>query len=69
MNGEPIKILLIEDNPGDARLIREILAETRRISLYLEQVDRLSAWQVLTWPILLIFLPFYAVWALVKRIS
>jgi hypothetical protein len=33
------------------------------------ELDRLSAWQVLTWPLLLVFLPFYAVWALVKRIS
>ena len=27
MNGETYKILLIEDNPGDARLVREMLAE------------------------------------------
>jgi DNA-binding response OmpR family regulator len=35
--------LLIEDNPGDARLIREMLAEARGVSFDLEQADRLSA--------------------------
>ncbi len=34
-----------------------------------QELERLSAWQVFTWPLLLVFLPFYAVWALVKRIS
>ena len=38
MNGELITILLIEDTPGDARLIREILAE--ETSAHLEQLDR-----------------------------
>lgn len=33
------------------------------------ELNRFSAWQILTWPLLLIYLPFYAVWALVKRIS
>jgi signal transduction histidine kinase len=39
----PIRILLVEDNPGDARLIRETLHEATSIRFTLEQVDRLSA--------------------------
>lgn len=39
---EAIKVLLIEDNPGDARLIREILARARGAQFELERVDRLS---------------------------
>ena len=30
MSGDAIKVLLIEDNPGDARLIRELLADHGR---------------------------------------
>ena len=37
------KILLIEDNPGDARLIQEMLAETGGGRFELTHVDRLSA--------------------------
>ena len=37
------KILLIEDDPGDAVLIEEILAEAGRALFDLERVDRLSA--------------------------
>jgi PAS domain S-box-containing protein len=43
MNSRRIKILLIEDNPGDAGLIRKMLSEAARISFDLEQADRLSA--------------------------
>jgi len=28
MSGKPIKVLLVEDNPGDALLLRETLADT-----------------------------------------
>ncbi len=42
MNDKPIKVLLIEDNPGDARLIRETLAEVRAARFDLECVGRLS---------------------------
>ena len=38
----PLKILLIEDNPGDARLIREMLSEIQETAYELEIVDRLS---------------------------
>ncbi|MEW5803438.1 MAG: PAS domain S-box protein [bacterium] len=37
-----MKILLIEDNPGDARLIREMLSEVKDFSFDLEWCDRLS---------------------------
>lgn len=37
-----LKILLIEDNPGDARLIEEFLSETEAAGLELEWVERLS---------------------------
>ncbi len=39
---KPINILLVEDNPGDARLIREMLAEIRDKNFDLKRVDRLS---------------------------
>jgi PAS domain S-box-containing protein len=42
MNREPIRILLIEDNPGDARLLQELLAEAEGEAFQLSQVDRLS---------------------------
>ena len=39
----PINVLLIEDNPGDARRIRELLAEANEISCCLLCADRLSS--------------------------
>ena len=42
MEGEKIRILLIEDNPGDARLLRELLAAKDGASFDLEHEDRLS---------------------------
>ena len=42
MRDNPIRILLIEDNPGDARLIKEMLIDAKRTPLILEWRDRLS---------------------------
>jgi diguanylate cyclase (GGDEF)-like protein len=42
MGVRPIKVLLIEDNPGDARLIREALAQARDAPIDLEHADRLA---------------------------
>ncbi len=38
-----LKVLLIEDNPGDVLLIREMLQKSRDIDFYLESADSLSA--------------------------
>jgi DNA-binding response OmpR family regulator len=38
-----IKILLVEDNPGDAGLIREILAEVEGACFEIDWVPQLSA--------------------------
>ena len=43
MSNKNVKILLIEDNPGDARLIKEMLAEAPDVSFELESANRLSA--------------------------
>ena len=43
VEGEKNRVLLIEDNPGDARLIRELLSAEERASFFLEHADRLSA--------------------------
>ncbi len=42
MDTKLIKVLLIEDNPGDARLIREMIAEAGRANFKVEWVDRLT---------------------------
>lgn len=42
MAGGSTKILLIEDNPGDARLLREALGETRNVQFSLRHAERLS---------------------------
>lgn len=39
---EKIKVLLIEDNPGDARLIKEMLAEAKSVSFDFEWKDNLT---------------------------
>ena len=36
------KILLVEDNPADARLVREAVAETGRGLFHVTHVDRMS---------------------------
>lgn len=43
LDNKPIKILLVEDNPGDSRLIREMLAEAMGVTFDLEYADRLQA--------------------------
>jgi two-component system, cell cycle sensor histidine kinase and response regulator CckA len=43
MDRESLTRLLIEDNPGDARLIREMLVEARETTFHLQYADRLSA--------------------------
>lgn len=43
MINKHIKVLLIEDNPGDTRLIREMLAEVGTASFDLKWADRLSS--------------------------
>ena len=42
MNSAPINVLLIEDSSGDARLIREMLAEAKEIPVRLENCCRLA---------------------------
>lgn len=43
MANKPINVLFIEDNPGDARLVREMLLEAEGARFKLECLDRLSA--------------------------
>ncbi|MCF7854814.1 MAG: SpoIIE family protein phosphatase [Candidatus Pacebacteria bacterium] len=42
MNGTPINVLLIEDNPADARLIQELLREAEDVVVRLTTADRLT---------------------------
>lgn len=42
MELKQINALLIEDNPADARLIREILSDVKGLSLHLVCSDRIS---------------------------
>lgn len=42
MERQPITVLLIEDNPGDARLITELLTEVKVVSFHLERVEQLQ---------------------------
>ena len=39
---KPIEILLVEDNPGDVRLISELLMDSAKSVYQLANVDRLS---------------------------
>jgi len=40
---QPLRVLLIEDNPADARWIEEMLGDARGLSFELEWVDNLKA--------------------------
>ena len=40
---ESLRILVVEDNPADADLIRELLPQTGRASFHVESVARLAA--------------------------
>jgi len=42
MSAETLRVLLIEDNPGDVRLIKEMFAEARYPAFTLECVERLT---------------------------
>ena len=42
MNGKPINVLLVEDNPGDVRLLQEAMAEAHADRLRLVNVERLD---------------------------
>jgi PAS domain S-box-containing protein len=43
MDNGPLKVLLIEDNPGDVRLIKEMLLESRTAGIELECAGRLHS--------------------------
>ena len=40
--GSPLRLLMVEDNPGDVRLVREMLAEGRPCACVVDHVERLS---------------------------
>jgi two-component system, cell cycle response regulator len=42
MEKEQIRVLLVEDNPGDARLIREALKDALNFEFHLQHVERLG---------------------------
>ena len=42
MNSEPVKVLLIDDNPGDAVLVREALNAHAGMAFLIDDGDRLS---------------------------
>jgi DNA-binding response OmpR family regulator len=42
MSGQVVKVLLIEDNPGDARLVQEMAKDSAAGRCEFEWVDRLS---------------------------
>ncbi len=42
MIDNPIRILLVEDNPGDVRLIKEYLSEAQEAPFEIEVAERLS---------------------------
>lgn len=42
-NSKILRILLIEDNPGDVRLIKEMLSESKLVKFDVETADRLSS--------------------------
>ena len=42
MNAHPIRILLVEDNPGDVRLIKEYLSEVKGAPFEIEVAEKLS---------------------------
>ncbi len=43
MTGRPVSLLLVEDNPGDRRLILEMLAEAGDVTFDLQHAERLQA--------------------------
>ena len=43
MNNNPVRVLLIEDNPGDVRLIQEVLAEVEAHPIHLTCAGRLAS--------------------------